>query len=222
MGTMGDATMKKRIFLCGLLSLCFVLVRTPHALAFNLVTNPGFESWYSSGLPQGWNVVTDDTSRVKVDWDRDASGNVNLSGHSFNIGSNIFGFDTLSQTVFTVPGVTYNFSFWVYVIHDPNELDPNTEGENLPNYLPELKTYWDGGLVSDIFETGDWVQLSFRKEATTTNTLISFSGRNGLGATLLDNIFVDGHSLIAVPEPTTALFFILSLGAVAGLMRRGK
>lgn len=105
--------------------------------------------------------------------------------------------DTLSQTVATVNGGRYDFTFWV------NNLD----GQN----ASYLTVSWGNSVVLQINDTSansDWTLYNFVETATGPTT-ISFAGRNRPSYIGLDNV-----SVTAVPEPTTMVAGLGALGFV--------
>jgi hypothetical protein len=205
--------MKKEIFLGCLFSLLMVLSANVSSNATNLVSNSDFAMWNAAiTLPIGW--VTNPSNNPIYPPYRNPAGRPDANqpqqqwGYSVDIGTSYYDYCTLSQTIATVPGTTYNFSFWAYVIVDPNQANPQSNDMTAP-YFPELKTYWNGQLISDIITTGGWWYYSFQETAIETSTVISFSGRNGLASTLVDDVSVEGSTSQNVPEPAT-LFFLSS------------
>jgi hypothetical protein len=215
-----NISMKKELLVGCLLSLLILLGGYASANAINLVSNPDFALWNAAAtLPDGWTAAPSNNPLYPPYRNTAGLPDANqITMYSVDIGTSYYDFVTLSQSMATVPGATYNFSFWAYVIVDPSQADPYSNGMTAP-YLPELQTYWNGQLINDIFVTGDWWHYSFQKTATSTNTLISFKGRNGLASTLVDDVSVEGTSQ-AVPEPATILFFGSGLIVLAGIRRK--
>lgn len=204
--------MKKRILWCCLIGLLALPWGHTTAHAANLVSNPGFETW-DGGAPVGWSVIR--SSSISF---FNALGH-NDAGYSAALGAwSYTSLDTLSQTIATVPGTVYTFSFWANVVVDPNQ---NQEDEQYGGYLPILRGYWNDALVADLYVTGDWLFCSSSVMATGTSTTISFAGRNAHSVSAVDDVFVD-VAPSAVPGPGTILLFAPGLVGLAGLRRRTR
>lgn len=176
------------------------------ASASNIVTDPGFEMGipgsYTGAMGDGW-VVTAGTGAIC---------NVNGAGCG-NAGPAHTGtqmafldwsnsFNTISQTLTTVVGQTYTISFWVFGDH-PNLLNVTFGGSTLFN-----------GTAPSI---GRYVQFTFDSTATSTATVLAFSGQRTVGGVeLLDDV-----SASSVPESSSFLLLGTGLlGAAAGLRRK--
>jgi hypothetical protein len=204
--------MKKRILLWCLIGLFALLWGYTTLHAANLVNNPGFETW-SGGVPVGWSV-----NRTSAASFCNVLGHNNV-GYSPALGAwSYTSLDTVSQTIDTIPGAVYTFSFWANVMIDPNQ---NQEDEQYGGYSPILRGYWNNELVVDLYVTGDWLFCSSSVVATGTSTTISFAGRNAHSVSAVDDVFVD-RAPSAVPGPGTILLFAPGLIGLAGLRRRTK
>ena len=84
----------KSLTLIRLFVLSLVLVVTAGLASANLITNPGFETGDFTGWTPSGNLAVN-----------------NLNPHSGTFAAQFFG-GSLSQTVATIAGVTYDFSFW--------------------------------------------------------------------------------------------------------------
>lgn len=111
-------------------------------------------------------------------------------------------FNTISQTLTTVVGQTYTISFWVFGDH-PNLLNVTFGGSTLFN-----------GTAPSI---GQYVQFTFDSTATSTATVLAFSGQRTVGGVVL----LDDVSASSVPESSSFLLLGTGLlGAAAGLRRK--
>jgi len=160
-----------------LLFLCLI----PRTATANLIVNGGFET----GDFTGWTV----TGTMQYFGVLPMAARSGVYGAWFG---DIEGITSISQTVATVPGVTYELSFWV----------ANPIGN--VNYA---ELWWDGNLIDSVqnSEPFGWDQVSFLVTATTGSTEFKIGGNNPPGYWTLDDF-----SLVeAVPEPSS-----LGLGAL--------
>jgi MYXO-CTERM domain-containing protein len=177
------------------------------ASAANIVADPGFESGtagsYTGAIGDGW-VVTAGTGAI-----------CNVSGAGCgNAGPAHTGtqmafldwsnsFDTISQSLTTVIGQTYTISFWV-AGDNPNFLNVTFGGSTLFNATAPA--------------IGDYVPFTFDSTATSTTTVLAFSGQRTVGGIeLLDDVSV---SESAVPETATWLLTPMALLGLGALRRR--
>jgi hypothetical protein len=179
------------------------------ANADNIVVDPGFESGipgpYAGAMGDGW-VVTAGTGAI-CNVDGDGCGNAG-DAHTgtqmaFLDWSNSF--NTITQTLTTVVGQTYAISYWVADEH-PNSLEVTFGGSTL----------FDGTAPTNGVTRGNYVEQTFNSTATSTSTVLAFSGQRttGRGGTLLDDV-----SVTAVPEPATWLLTSVALLGLCGLRR---
>jgi hypothetical protein len=150
--------------------------------ARNLVLNPGFELDGVSLIdqaPQGWNFAPASGGDFVVD-SSDSRGDTPRSGSFWAGFSSASGQnDTISQTIPTVPGGVYDFSFWVN----------NLSGED----ASYLTASWGATAVlqitpGDNVAANGWTRFDFIVIATGTNTTINFSGRNAASQIGLDDV----------------------------------
>jgi hypothetical protein len=182
-----------------------------HANAANIVADPGFESGtpsdYMGAMGNGW-VVTAGTGAI-----------CNVSGAGCgNAGPAHTGtqmafldwsnsFDTISQTLTTVIGQTYTISFWV-----------GSDQPNLLNVTFGGSTLFNG--TAPVPSPFDYVQFTFNSTATSTATVLAFSGQRTVhGVELLDDVSV---SASGVPEPATWLLTPVALLGLGALSRRRR
>jgi hypothetical protein len=177
------------------------------ASAANIVVDPGFESGipgsYTGDMGDGW-VVTAGTGAIC-----NVSGAGCGSAGPAHTGSQMGFLDwsdslnTISQTLTTDIGRTYTISFWV-AGDQPNFLNVTFGGSTLFNGTAPT--------------TGDYVQFTFGSTATSTNTVLAFSGqRTAGGVELLDDVSV---SASGVPEPATWTLTPVALLGLGVLRRR--
>lgn len=185
--------------------------------AAELVTNGGFESL--SGLNNGWSYTVSNT--LSVGFSPAAhSGDGWLRMAAEDQPSD----DFLYQTLTTVVGETYHYSFF---------LAGATTDQTAPSaFLAEI----GGATVGFFFNTGtfDYVETAGDFIATSTSTDIYFEAYNSLGLYLLDDVSVTGpvagHCTLrvgcggGVPEPATWALLLAGFGGVGALLRsrRGR
>ena len=180
------------------------------ANADNIVVDPGFESGipgsYTGAMGDGW-VVTAGTGAI-----------CNMSGAGCgSVGDAHTGtqmafldwsnsFNTITQTLTTAVGQTYAISYWV-ADGEPNLLEVTFGGSTLFN----------GTAPTNGATASDYVEYTFNSTATSTSTVLTFSGQRstGRGGTLLDDV-----SVTAVPEPATWLLTSVALLGLCVLRRR--
>jgi hypothetical protein len=170
--------------------LCFAVIA---AIGFSspsraeLVVNGGFEdgnfTGWTGGLPD--NVVFSGTP-----------GSAYVHTGDYGVGFGSPRLTTLSQTLTTVAGTTYDVSFWI----NSNGLSPN-----------EVQLFWGGTKIfqeRDIAADG-WTEFSFIETATSNSTVLAFGLEQRSGYSGLDDV-----SVTAVPEPATWAMMLLGFAAV--------
>jgi len=196
--------MKKIIALAALAALSVA------ASAADLVQNGSFEA--DAVAPGTWSIFATPT-----DWTPIGSGleiRDNVAGTAED-GSNFIELDgyqnmSITQTLATVVGQTYTFSFWYA---DRVGTDPSTNGVS----------YSIGGLAGTIAGTGStaWQEFTGSFVATSTSTLLTLgaAGTSDSYGSSIDNVSV----ISAVPEPTTTALFLAGLGVLGfSARRRGR
>ena len=179
------------------------------ANAANIVADPGFENGtpgsYTGAMGDGW-VVTVGTGAI-----------CNVSGAGCgNAGPAHTGsqmafldwsttFNTTTQTLTTVPGQTYAISYWVDDVR-----------ANLLQVMFGGSTLFDGNAPTN----GDYVQYIFNSTATSTSTVLAFSGQRstGRGGTILDDVSVTPVLGDFQGGPSSSPEFLVgsSVGGVSG------
>ena len=189
----------------GWLVATMLAVGAVQASASNIVADPGFEHGtpgnYSGAMGDGW-IVTAGTGAI-----------CNVSGAGCgNAGPAHTGtqmafldwattFNTITQTLTTVVGRTYTISYWVF-------------GDQ-PNLLSV--TFGDSILVGTAPATSNYEQFTFDSVATSTATVLAFSGQRTVrGVELLDDVMVTASG---VPEPATWILTSVAVFALGTLRR---
>lgn len=189
-------------------ALCLAPVQ---ANASNLVSDPSFESGtagsYTGAMGDGW-VVTAGTGAICNDVTLAGCGNVGdahtgdqMAFLDWDSSSN-----TITQDLTTVIGQTYTISYWVADGH-PNSLEVTFGGSTL----------FDGTAPTKGALSGDYVEYTFNATATSTSTVLAFTGERstGRGGTLLDDV-----SVTTVPEPAAWALTTVALLALVVFPRR--
>jgi len=174
-----------------LATACLALGSSARADSTNLVQNGDFETgdltnWTLSGDPT-WNLVGfRDVSYVMQ------FGSSDLS--------------TLTQTLTTVPGQTYDFHFDLAV-------EAGTDASSV------FQANWNGSPVLNITDmTSHWLTPNdFTVTATDTTTAIQFEAQNTQSFFSIDNVTVD-----PVPEPATWALIMSGFGMLFAFQRRHR
>jgi hypothetical protein len=197
--------MRKSLFL---LPAALLFVMLP-AYGANLVVNAGFETGDFTGWTthtctgdcgaQGWFLGASDPHTGA-----DAAGTACVGVACLDLTTG----DWIKQTLTTVPSTTYNLTFWM----DPagSENDPGVE----------IDAYWNNDKVGAfVSEPGGYHQYSVSGlVATSTSTVLEFTGRHDPATVYLDDIDVEASGATGTPEPMS--FMLSGLGlALLGLVR---
>jgi hypothetical protein len=124
------------------------------------------------------------------------------------------GSDSIGQVIQTVPGMTYNFSFW---LAQPWVLNSNyTAGD--------FEAYWNGTSMLSITDTRkfNWTQFAYTVTATGESSVITFSGRANTSNFDTRGFFLTGVSLSPVPLPGTVVLLGSGLLSLLGWRRHRK
>ena len=115
---------------------------------------------------------------------------------------------TISQTIATVAGQTYNISFWL-----------RADGRT-PNLF---SADWDGSSLTSIANTAGfaYTEFNFSRLATSGSTVLSFGFQHDPAFFRLDNVSVTAATA-AVPEPSTWAMMLLGFLAVGAAMRSSR
>ena len=173
----------------------------------NLVANCGFET----GDFTSWSLSGNDTPFENGNL-YGVEGTDPLDGISPNSGSNqayigdlVANSTTLSQTLSTLAGDTYNISFYL-------AQDTAPAG----NYSNALTVSFDGNTLDS--ETGvpveGYTQYSYQALASTNSTVFSLTLGNDLGEFLLDDV------VVGIPEPSTWVLLLSGCALAAFVKRR--
>jgi hypothetical protein len=182
----------------GLLCCALPALATPtfcDSVSGNLVKNCGFET----GDLTNWTrtEAVHDTIVAIVIFPH--SGNIDAAFNSTNGATNF-----LDQTLATVPGESYTFSFF-----DLGEFDRNGQ----------FSVFWNGvNILTAAEQSSTYLFHTFTEMATAASTVIRFA-ENTSGAYLLDDVVVTQNPS-PVPEPSTSALAVTALCILVLLNRR--
>jgi hypothetical protein len=174
------------------------------ASASNIVADPGFESGtpnsYTGAVGDGW-VVTAGTAAIC----NNSGAGCGSAGFAHTGTQMAFldwsdTFDTITQTLTTVIGQTYTISYFV-AGSQPNFLEVTFGGSTLFNGTAP---------TNGVGSPSDYVQYTFDSTATSTSTVLAFSGQRTMGGEIL----LDDVGVTATPEPSALLLTGFCLAAM--------
>jgi hypothetical protein len=192
------------------------------ACAAELVSNGGFESDY--GLQEGWDHTVSSTLNIFVAPSASHSG---VHALWFTAGADYVA-DFVSQTLDTVVGETYHYSYWVAggssSLSAPSGFEA-TIGEK------SIGSWGTQALFDYVHVYGDYLAISDQTELT-------FTGFNSASIYFLDDVSVTGKlggeidlpggptfpggGGGAVPEPQTWAMMLMGFAAIGAAVRRRR
>jgi hypothetical protein len=200
--------MKHKTFLAGLALATAGLIYSQAQAATNLVVNPGFETGDLTGYTTTGNfTIYDGVTGNNAYAPHSGSYQLELGNYP---GQGVAG---VSQTISTVAGQAYDFSF--YFGNDGY----NAAGNQLFNVTYDGKTLD----TVDGEQSLPYTQMSFTVLGTGSDTF-ELSGYSNSASNDVDDISftASAGAVSAVPEPSTWLLMIAGIGGIGLMLRRAK
>ena len=185
----------KKAAACGVLAAGLSASMAAHA---NLVTNGDFET----GDFSGW------TASIDPVWDG-VDSNAPQAGTFAAFFGNPAGTSTISQTLATVAGTTYNINFWLMA-------EADATGVSAPN---SFSFEWDGAAGAPaIVDSGPfgYTHFGYQLVASSASTTLAFSFSDDVAFWDFDSVDVTA----AAPEPTSLALVLGALGGLVAVRRR--
>ncbi len=183
--------------------------------AANIVSNPGFET---SNFDSWTVVMAAEGSEIGITGASNSGQNA-----AFFAGLTAGDYDSISQTLNTIDGQLYSFSFFVETflpIREEETLARVARADAPFDPVADFQVFWDGTMVLDVSgSTSDpfpYTQFASTEMGTGRDT-ITFRGYNVPAQFLLDDVSVE----TAAPEP--AAWALIGMGLVAiGAIRQTR
>ena len=187
-----------KTFKIAAVALTSVFITGAASAATELISNGGFEN----GDLSGWSCTGAAQCRERTTSPH--TGRYHMQGFD-NVG-----FATLSQTVATIAGTAYDFSFWSFA--------SNLSQGNILRYS------LDGGSAVTVTTTTSYAQSIDNFIASGSSAVISFffETNPGTGSWRIDDVSVTGAGISPVPVPAGGLLLTSALVGGGWVSRRKK